>query len=148
MMSAHQKSKSNFHNLMNRASDIFQALSHPLRLSICFELSAAEQSVNQLCDSLLQPQHSISQHLALLRKQNVVSTRKQARQVFYRLTDPHVQKVLTCIKSELIAEEPNGATALLQAASVVSKTTVVGESGQFSTVFKPSLDQWRRHGKG
>ena len=71
-MSAHEKSKSSFDLLMNRASDVFQALSHPLRLSICFELSTAEQSVSQLCDSLLQPQHSISQHLALLRKQNVV----------------------------------------------------------------------------
>jgi hypothetical protein len=49
-MSAHEKSKSSFDLLMNRASDVFQALSHPLRLSICFELSTAEQSVSQLCE--------------------------------------------------------------------------------------------------
>ena len=91
-MSAHEKSKSSFNLLMNRASDVFQALSHPLRLSICFELSTAEQSVSQLCDALCQPQHSISQHLALLRKQSVVNARKQSRQVFYQISDPQVQK--------------------------------------------------------
>ena len=147
-MSVHEKSKSSFDLLMVRASDVFQALSHPLRLSICFELSASEQSVSQLCDSLCQPQHSISQHLALLRKQNVVNARKQSRQVFYQISDPQVQKVLICIKSELVADELNGTNAPLQAASDVSQVIVTGEAGRFSTIFKPSLDQWQRHGKG
>jgi len=146
-MSVHEKSKSSFDLLMVRASDVFQALSHPLRLSICFELSTSEQSVSQLCDSLRQPQHSISQHLALLRKQNVVNARKQSRQVFYQISDPQVQKVLNCIKSELVAAEPNGANAPLQAGDV-SQVAVAGDAGRFSTVFKPSVDQWQRHGKG
>ena len=147
-MSAHEKSKSSFDLMMNRASDVFQALSHPLRLSICFELSTAEQSVSQLCDSLRQPQHSISQHLALLRKQNVVNARKQSRQVFYQISDPQVHKVLTCIKSEMIAAEQNGVTALSQAAGDVPQVAVAGDAGRFSTVFKPSVDQWQRHDKG
>ena len=147
-MSAHEKSKSSFDFLMNRASDVFQALSHPLRLSICFELSTAEQSVSQLCNSLHQPQHSISQHLALLRKQSVVKARKQSRQVFYQISDPQVQKVLNCIKSEMVAVEPNGATASSLAAGDVPQVAVASEAGRFSKVFKPSLDHWQRHDKG
>ena len=147
-MSAHGKSKSSFDLLMNRASDVFQALSHPLRLSICFELSTAEQSVSQLCNLLHQPQHSISQHLALLRKQSVVKARKQSRQVFYQISDPQVQKVLNCIKSEMAAVEPNGTTALSLAAGDVPQVAVASEAGRFSTVFKPSLDHWQRHDKG
>ena len=147
-MSAHEKSKSSFDLLMNRASDVFQALSHPLRLSICFELSAGEQSVSQLCNSLHQPQHSISQHLALLRKQSVVKARKQSRQVFYQISDPQVQKVLNCIKSEMAAVEPNGTTASSLAAGDVPQVAVASEAGRFSTVFKPSFDQWQRHDKG
>jgi len=146
-MSAHTKIKSSFDLLMNRASDVFQALSHPLRLSICFELSTAEQSVSQLCNSLHQPQHSISQHLALLRKQNVVKARRQSRQVFYQISDPQVQKVLNCIKSELVAVEPNGTPSSL-AAGDVPQVAVASEAGRFSTVFKPSLDHWQRHDKG
>jgi DNA-binding transcriptional ArsR family regulator len=147
-MSAHGKSKSSFDLLMNRASDVFQALSHPLRLSICFELSKAEQSVSQLCDSLRQPQHSISQHLALLRKQNVVKARKQSRQVFYEISDPQVQKVLNCIKSEMVPAELNGAAAPSPAEGDVPQVVVAGDAGRFSTVFKPSVDQWQRHDKG
>jgi DNA-binding transcriptional ArsR family regulator len=146
-MSAHEKSKSSFDLLMNRASDVFQALSHPLRLSICFELSTAEQSVSQLCESLRQPQHSISQHLALLRKQNVVNARKQSRQVFYRISDLQVQKVLNCIKSEIMVAETNGTTTPSLAAGDVQKVAVGGEAGRFSTVFKPPLDQWKPHDK-
>ena len=147
-MSAHEKSKSSFDLLMNRASDVFQALSHPLRLSICFELSTGEQSVSQLCNSLHQPQHSISQHLALLRKQSVVKARKQSRQVFYQISDPQVQKVLNCIKSEMVAVEPNGITASSLAAGDVPQVAVASEAARFSTVFKPSSDHWQRHDKG
>ena len=147
-MSAHGKSKYSFDLLMNRASDVFQALSHPLRLSICFELSKAEQSVSQLCGSLRQPQHSISQHLALLRKQNVVKSRKQSRQVFYEISDPQVQKVLNCIKSEMVPADPHGTAALSPAEGDVPQVVVAGDAGQFSTVYKPSLDQWKRHDKG
>ena len=147
-MGAHEKSKSSFDLLMNRASDVFQALSHPLRLSICFELSTAEQSVSQLCNALRQPQHSISQHLALLRKQNVVNARKQSRQVFYQISDPQVQKVLNCIKSEMVAVESNGATPSSLAAGDVLQVVSASEAGRFSKVFKPSLDHWQRHEKG
>ena len=147
-MSAHVKSKSSFDLLINRASDVFQALSHPLRLSICFELSTGEQSVSQLCNSLHQPQHSISQHLALLRKQSVVKARKQSRQVFYQISDPQVQKVLNCIKSEMAAVEPNGTTASSLAAGDLPQVAGASEAGRFSTVFKPSLDHWQRHDKG
>jgi DNA-binding transcriptional ArsR family regulator len=147
-MSAHEKSKSSFDLLMNRASDVFQALSHPLRLSICFELSTAEQSVSQLCNSLHQPQHSISQHLALLRKQSVVKARKQSRQVFYQISDPQVQKVLNCIKSEMVAVESNGTTPSSLAAGDVLQAALASEAGRFSKVFKPSLDHWQRHEKG
>ena len=115
---------------------------------ICFELGTAEQSVSQLCDSLCQPQHSISQHLALLRKQNVVNARKQSRQVFYQISDPQVQKVLNCIKSEMVAAEPNGISASSLAVDDVPQVAVAGEAGRFSTVFKPSLDHWQRHDKG
>ena len=147
-MRAQEKSKSNFGLLMNRASDAFQVLSHPLCLSICFELSTAKQSVGQLCDALGQPQHSISQHLALLRKQNVVKARKQSRQVFYQISDPQVQKVLNCIKSEMVAVEPNGTTLSLLVAGDMPQVAVASEAGRFSTVFKPSLDHWQRHDKG
>ena len=98
-MSAHAKSKASFDELINKAADIFQGFSHPLRLSICLELVNGKKSVSQLCAVLHQPQHSVSQHLALLRKQQMVESVKESRQVFYWIEDVHVLKVLGCVKS-------------------------------------------------
>ena len=147
-MRAQEKSKSNFGLLMDRASDVFQVLSHPLRLPICFELSTAKQSVGQLCDALGQPQYSISQHLALLRKQNVAKARKQSRQVFYQINDPQVQKVLNFIRSEMVAVESNGTAPSSLAAGDMPQVAVASKSGRFSAVLKPSFDHWQRHDKG
>ena len=48
----------------------------------------------------------------------------------------------------MIAAEQNGVTALSQAAGDVPQVAVAGDAGRFSTVFKPSVDQWQRHDKG
>ena len=144
-MSAHEKSKSSFDLLMNRASDVFQALSHPLRLAICFALNDGEKSVGQLCEALHQPQHSISQHLALLRKHEVVSARKQSRQVFYQVNDPQVQKLLNCIRSEVLVAGTSRMGAAAPAAPV--ELIAADEAGRFSTVFKPTMPRGQ-HGKG
>ena len=89
-----------------------------------------------------------SQHLALLRKQNVVKARKQSRQIFYQINDLQVQKVLNCIRNEMVAVESNGATPLSLAAGDMPQVAVASESGRFSKVFKPSFDHWQRHDKG
>jgi DNA-binding transcriptional ArsR family regulator len=143
-MSAHQKSKSAFDLLMNRASDVFQALSHPLRLAICFTLSDNEKSVSQLCETLHQPQHSISQHLALLRRQKVVNARKQSRQVFYQISDPQVQKLLNCINSEILVAEAGETVSV--SPPVPTGRIAADEAGRFSTVFRSAIPR-AQHGK-
>ena len=89
-----------------------------------------------------------SQHLALLRKQNVVKARKQSRQVFFQINDPQVQKVLNFTRSEMVAVESNGTTPSSLAVGDMPQVAVASESGRFSKVFQPSLDHWQRHDKG
>jgi DNA-binding transcriptional ArsR family regulator len=141
-MSAHAKCKSGFDQLINKSADIFQALSHPLRLAMCLELIEAERSVSQLCDSLHQPQHSISQHLALLRKQQLVTARKVSRQVFYSIEDSQVRDILTGVTASLgKASLGNGGAA----AGDANQAAVASEAGKFSTVFRPSVKLWSGH---
>lgn len=156
-MSAHAKCKSGFDQLINKSADIFQALSHPLRLAMCLELIAAERSVSQLCDSLDQPQHSISQHLALLRKQHLVTARKVSRQVFYSIEDNQVRDILMGVTASLgtasLGTASLGAASLgaasLGTASAAggngSQAAVASEAGKFSTVFRPSVKLWSGH---
>jgi len=145
-MSAHAKSKSCFDSLINKAADVFQALSHPLRLSICLELSRAEQSVGQLCAALHQPQHSISQHLALLRRYDLVSARKESRQVFYKIDDPQMVKMLICVQSGL-AEMTGEAMPVVPATAATVVRPRPSEAGNFSTVFTSSVKRWSKDGK-
>jgi len=141
-MSAHAKCKSGFDQLINKSADIFQALSHPLRLAMCLELIEAERSVSQLCDSLHQPQHSISQHLALLRKQQLVTARKVSRQVFYSIEDSQVRDILTGVIASLgKASLGTGGVA----AGDANQAAVASEAGKFSTVFRPSVKLWSGH---
>ena len=141
-MSAHAKCKSGFDQLINKSADIFQALSHPLRLAMCLELIEAERSVSQLCDSLHQPQHSISQHLALLRKQQLVTARKVSRQVFYSIEDSQVRDILTGVTVSLgTASLGTGGAA----AGDANQAAVASEAGKFSTVFRPSVKLWSGH---
>ena len=141
-MSAHAKCKSGFDQVINKSADIFQALSHPLRLAMCLELIEAERSVSQLCASLHQPQHSISQHLALLRKQQLVTARKVSRQVFYSIEDSQVRDILTGVTASLgKASLGTGGAADGDA----NRAAVASEAGKFSTVFRPSVKLWSGH---
>lgn len=132
-MTAKKNNKLNFDLLITQAADVFHALSHPVRLSICLELDESEKSVNQLCESLNQPQHTISQQLAILRKQEVVNSRKESRQVFYEIADPRVIKILNCVKNEALARDAG--EVYKSERPVKSDLGQADEAGRFSRVF-------------
>jgi ArsR family transcriptional regulator len=77
---------------------IFQALAHPTRVAIVECLQQGECSVGRLCDQLGLEQANASQHLAVLRNKHIVQTRKEANQIFYRLSDPQLSKVLEAMR--------------------------------------------------
>jgi DNA-binding transcriptional ArsR family regulator len=69
-------------------AEFFRALSHPLRIRILEALRGREPSVQELQSTLQVGQAALSQHLAVLRTKNVVSTRKEGTTVRYSLRDP------------------------------------------------------------
>jgi DNA-binding transcriptional ArsR family regulator len=71
-----------------------KVMSNPLRLMMLCRLEEGEVSVNELVALTGLAQSSVSQHLALLRAEGVVSIRQQAQTRFYRLTDPVVRAVI------------------------------------------------------
>jgi ArsR family transcriptional regulator len=77
---------------------IFQALAHPTRVAIVECLQHSECSVGQLCEQIGLEQANVSQHLAVLRNKHIVQTRKEANQIFYRLSDPLLSKVLEAMR--------------------------------------------------
>ena len=69
-------------------AEFFRALSHPLRIRILEVLRHGDRSVQELQGALQVGQAALSQHLAVLRTKNVVSTQKEGTTVRYSLRDP------------------------------------------------------------
>lgn len=71
---------------MKTDAQLFKALSHPLRLELLDQIgSCGELSVTDMDSSDKASQSCVSQHLAVLRKANLVSTRKESQRVYYSL---------------------------------------------------------------
>ena len=78
----------------NSVLEVFQALSHPVRLEICRLLLAREYSVGELCEILDLKQYAGSQQRAVLRKAEIVETQRDARHVIYFLSNDKVRRIL------------------------------------------------------
>jgi DNA-binding transcriptional ArsR family regulator len=64
---------------------LFRLLSDKTRLNILTLLSKGERNVSSLCDELRLPQPTVSHHLGLLRMSNLITNRRDGKQVFYEL---------------------------------------------------------------
>jgi len=86
--------------LIEREEDIQQAahaiksIAHPLRLKILCVLGDQEISVQDIVEQVGTSQSNISQHLAILRDKGVLSSRKDANKVFYRIGDLRTIKLI------------------------------------------------------
>jgi ArsR family transcriptional regulator len=80
-------------------ADIFQALAHPTRIAILELLRDGELSAGALIEKLVLEQANVSQHLAVLRAKQLVSTRKSGNQVFYSVRDPIIIQVLNLMRT-------------------------------------------------
>jgi DNA-binding transcriptional ArsR family regulator len=88
-------------SIRRRKAGIFQALGHPTRIAILELLDRGELSAGALIKDLGMEQANVSQHLAVLRAQQIVVTRKAGNQVFYSVRDPVILKVLTLLRRYL-----------------------------------------------
>ncbi len=79
---------------LERATDIFRALSNPLRVAIVRELAQGERAVHEIVDALEVSQPLVSQHLAVLRGARLVTRRRAGRHVAYHLVDDHVAHIV------------------------------------------------------
>jgi DNA-binding transcriptional ArsR family regulator len=72
----------------------FKALAHPIRIRLVEVLVERDRTVQELQTVLTLDQSSVSQHLAVLRANHVVTARKQGTAVRYALRDPLVGDLL------------------------------------------------------
>jgi ArsR family transcriptional regulator len=90
-------SPSQFAAKAGEAAALLKALAHEGRLMVLCQLLEGEHSVSALQEASGLSQSALSQHLALLREQGLVATRREAQTIFYRLADPNVARVLDAL---------------------------------------------------
>ena len=80
------------------AAALLRAMSNECRLLIlCFLAESGELSVGQLVDRVELSQSALSQHLAKLRDEGLVATRKESQTVYYRVCDHKAGQLLALL---------------------------------------------------
>ena len=83
-----------FEDSAGRAASLLRTLANERRLMILCQLVDGEMSVGALQPRVGLSQSALSQHLALLREEGVVATRRAGQSIFYRVADPAALRVL------------------------------------------------------
>lgn len=81
------------------ASELLKALSHPSRLITLCLLAERERSVGELAALLGARDSTISQHLALLRRDGLVRSRRDGQTIWYAIASEPAQRVLETLAS-------------------------------------------------
>jgi ArsR family transcriptional regulator len=69
------------------AAALLRAIAHEARLLVLCELANGERSAGELVERSGLSQSALSQHLAKLREQGLVATRREAQVIHYRIAD-------------------------------------------------------------
>jgi DNA-binding transcriptional ArsR family regulator len=80
------------------AARALKAISHPLRLKILCIVGDQEVCVQDIVEAVGTSQSNISQHLAILRDKGVLTTRKDANRVFYRVADQRTLQLIVMMR--------------------------------------------------
>lgn len=79
------------------ASNFLKALSHEGRLMILCHLTTGEKSVTELEKLLSSRQAAVSQQLARLRLEGLVSCRREGKTIYYSLSDPRARRMIDLV---------------------------------------------------
>ncbi|ANZ20860.1 transcriptional regulator [Streptomyces noursei ATCC 11455] len=82
-------------------AEFFKTLGHPVRIRVLELLSEREHAVAEMLPEIGVEPSNLSQQLAVLRKMNLVTTRKEGSTVYYSLTSPQVAELLRVARAIL-----------------------------------------------
>jgi ArsR family transcriptional regulator len=85
------------------ATRLLRAMANERRLMILCRLGEGERSVGELARLVGLGQSALSQHLAQLRADGLVATRRQSQTIYYRLDSPEVVAVIRTLATHFCA---------------------------------------------
>ena len=89
---------SEFLRQAGEASRLLRIMANEGRLLVlCYLAEEGELSAGELTERVGISQSALSQHLAKLREERLVTTRKEAQSVYYRIGDPKAERILALL---------------------------------------------------
>lgn len=79
------------------AAAMMAALSHEARLRVLCDLVGGERMAGELVERSGLSQSALSQHLARLREEGLVSTRREGQAIFYSICNPDAARILAVL---------------------------------------------------
>lgn len=85
---------------LTQAAECLKTLAHPHRLQIVQILQTGERiSVNDLAEACDLSQPTMSEHLRLMQRCGFLTSEREGRTVYYRISEPHLHEIMKCIQS-------------------------------------------------
>ena len=84
----------------DHACRLMKVLTNPDRLLILCQLTQQEKCVSELQDLLGIVQPTLSQQLTVLRKEKLVTTRREGKNIYYRFSSPQALAVMEVLYSQ------------------------------------------------
>ena len=97
-----------------RTTAMLRLLSNEDRLMLLCQLTQGELCVSELEEMLGIRQPTLSQQLGILRNEEIVSTRREGKKVFYQISDSQVVLVLNTLDGLYCTTPAGGRSALIQ----------------------------------
>ncbi len=104
--------KENKREIYEAHAEFCKTFAHPVRLAILDSFREGEKTVSELQNELGIRQSTISQQLSFLRRLGIVRTRRNGRQVYYRLMDIRVLKAYDLV-NDVVRETRLGQVKIL-----------------------------------
>lgn len=82
-------------NAAGKISGLMKLLSSPNRLMILCQLVESERSVGELCQIVNMKPPAMSQQLSILRREGMLSSRREGQTIYYSISDENVLKLMT-----------------------------------------------------
>lgn len=109
-------------------AELLRVLGHAVRLTLLSAIVDGERAVGEIEELTGVTQPMLSQQLGVLRKAQLVETRRESKQIFYRLNNERVREVSALI------DRLAGAESDTRRSATARRTTSTGSAAMFARI--------------
>src|SRR5476651_845503 len=82
-----------------QAAECLKTLAHPHRLRMVQMLLQGRYTVGELAEACGIPSHMASEHLRLMQRCGLLTSKKEGRKAYYEVAEPHLEDIMACIEA-------------------------------------------------